>query len=83
MAGEVCQCDCSEGLALWVVDLEEYAGEKVNAGDGNDEQPRDLEYEGSKVYHSIVLCCPVYNARDSAAQRAQDYIRIWNVVKGR
>ena len=42
----------------------------MNAGDGNDQQPRDLEYEGPKVYHSIVLCRPVYSARDSAVMLA-------------
>jgi hypothetical protein len=68
VACEVCG-DWSEEVVLRVVDLEEYAGEKMNAGDCNDEQPRDLEYEGSKVYHSIVLCHPVYSSRVSSAQQ--------------
>jgi hypothetical protein len=38
----------------------------VHAGDGDDEQPRDLEYGRPKVHHRVVLRGPAQLVRDKS-----------------
>ncbi len=43
-------------------DLVEEAGEEVDAGDGHDEQARDLEDGGPEIDHRVVLRNPASRA---------------------